>query len=92
MSTQASSAVSKEQWLAFADRLIALAYAIFGEAKIDITEKLFGEPKLKRQRFWLKLSLRPNRSSIRLLDPARAESYEYLLASGGCARKHCLVL
>ncbi len=46
MSTQASSAVSKEQWLAFADRLIALAYAIFGEAKIDITEKLFGEPKI----------------------------------------------
>jgi Family of unknown function (DUF5677) len=28
------------------DRLIALAYAIFGEAKIDITEKLFGEPKI----------------------------------------------
>ena len=46
MSTQASSAVSKEQWLAFADRLIALAHAIFGEAKIDITEKLFGEPKI----------------------------------------------
>ena len=39
-------AVSKEQWFAFADRLIALAYAIFGEAKIDITERLFGEPKI----------------------------------------------
>ncbi len=38
--------VSKEQWFVFADRLIALAYAIFGEAKIDITEKLFGEPKI----------------------------------------------
>jgi hypothetical protein len=46
MSTQASSAVSKEQWLAFAGRLIALAYAIFGEAKIEITERLFGEPKI----------------------------------------------
>jgi hypothetical protein len=46
MSTQASSAVTKEQWLAFADRLIALAYAIFGEAKIEITERLFGEPKI----------------------------------------------
>jgi hypothetical protein len=38
--------VSKERWLAFADRLIALAYAIFGEAKIDITDKLFGDPKI----------------------------------------------
>jgi hypothetical protein len=36
----------KKQWLAFADRLIALAYAIFGEAKIEITEKLFGDPKI----------------------------------------------
>jgi hypothetical protein len=43
---EASSTMSKEQWLAFADRLIALAYAIFGEAKIEITEKLFGEPKI----------------------------------------------
>jgi hypothetical protein len=46
MSAQASSTVSKERWLAFADRLIALAYAIFGEAKIDISEKLFGDPKI----------------------------------------------
>jgi hypothetical protein len=46
MSTAASSTMSKEQWLAFADRLIALAYAIFGEAKIEITAKLFGEPKI----------------------------------------------
>ena len=38
--------MSKEQWLAFADWLIALACAIFGEAKIEITEKLFGEPKI----------------------------------------------
>jgi hypothetical protein len=37
---------SKEHWLAFANRLIALAFAIFGEAKIEITEKLFGEPKI----------------------------------------------
>jgi hypothetical protein len=37
---------NKEEWYAFADRLIPLAYAIFGEAKIDITEKLFGEPKI----------------------------------------------
>lgn len=37
---------SKEEWHAFADRLILLAYSIFGEAKIDITEKLFGEPKI----------------------------------------------
>ena len=44
--TEASSTMSKEQWLAFADRLIALAYAIFGEAKIEITQKLFGEPKI----------------------------------------------
>jgi hypothetical protein len=42
----APAAVSKEQWFAFSDRLIALAYAIFGEAKIDITERLFGEPKI----------------------------------------------
>src|SRR3984885_5214108 len=42
----AAPAATKEQWLAFADRLIALAYAIFGEAKIDITDKLFGEPKI----------------------------------------------
>lgn len=35
-----------EQWLAFADRLIAVGYLIFGEAKIDITEKFFGEPKI----------------------------------------------
>jgi hypothetical protein len=35
-----------EQWLAFADRLIATVYLIFGEAKIDITERLFGEPKI----------------------------------------------
>jgi Family of unknown function (DUF5677) len=46
MNTQANSVVGNEQWLAFGDRLIALAYAIFGEAKIDITEKLFGEPKI----------------------------------------------
>jgi uncharacterized protein DUF5677 len=39
-------AVSKDQWLAFAGRLIALAYAIFVAARIDITEKLFGEPKI----------------------------------------------
>jgi hypothetical protein len=45
-STPSRQAVSKEQWLAFASRLIALAYAIFGEAKIDITERLFGEPKI----------------------------------------------
>jgi hypothetical protein len=38
--------VSAQQWLGFAGRLIELAYAIFGEAKIDITEKLFGEPKI----------------------------------------------
>ena len=44
MSTPAANA--KEQWLAFADRLIALTYAVFGEAKIEITEKLFGEPKI----------------------------------------------
>jgi hypothetical protein len=37
---------TNEQWLAFADRLIAATYLIFGEAKIDITEKLFGEPKI----------------------------------------------
>jgi hypothetical protein len=37
---------SKEEWHSFADRLIALAYTIFGEAKIDITEKLFGEPRI----------------------------------------------
>jgi hypothetical protein len=42
----AAVANSKEQWLAFADRLIALAYALFGEAKIEITEKLFGEPRI----------------------------------------------
>jgi len=41
-----AAAHSKEQWLAFADRLIALAYSLFGEAKIEITEKLFGEPKI----------------------------------------------
>jgi hypothetical protein len=35
-----------EQWFAFADRLITLAHDLFGEAKIDITEKLFGEPKI----------------------------------------------
>jgi hypothetical protein len=35
-----------EQWLAFADRLIATVYLIFGEAKIAITERLFGEPKI----------------------------------------------
>lgn len=46
MSRQVAPEVSKEQWLAFADRLIALAYSIFGEAKIDITDKLFGEPKI----------------------------------------------
>jgi hypothetical protein len=45
-STRSAQAVSKERWLAFADRLISLAYSIFGEAKIDITEKLFGEPKI----------------------------------------------
>src|SRR5271169_3168833 len=44
MSTPAEN--SKEQWLAFAPRLIALSYDLFGEAKIDITEKLFGEPKI----------------------------------------------
>ncbi len=37
---------SNEEWYAFADRLILLAYAIFGDARIDITEKLFGEPKI----------------------------------------------
>jgi len=37
---------TKEEWHTFADRLIPLAYSIFGEAKIDITEKLFGEPKI----------------------------------------------
>ena len=37
---------SKEEWYAFADKLILLAYSIFGEAKIDITEKLFGDPKI----------------------------------------------
>jgi Family of unknown function (DUF5677) len=37
---------TKEHWFVFADRLIAIAYDIFGEAKIDITEKLFGEPKI----------------------------------------------
>ena len=36
----------EEEWYTFADRLILLAHAIFGEAKIDITEKLFGEPKI----------------------------------------------
>ena len=46
MSMQASVAVSKEQWLGFAERVIALSHAIFGEAKLDITEKLFGEPKI----------------------------------------------
>lgn len=46
MNTQTKSVVGNEEWLAFADRLIALAYTIFGEAKIDITEKLFGEPKI----------------------------------------------
>ena len=46
MTTQVKSVVGNEQWHAFADRLIALAYTIFGEAKIDITEKLFGEPKI----------------------------------------------
>ncbi len=46
MTKPATPAVSKDQWLSFAGRLIALAYAIFGEAKIDITEKLFGEPKI----------------------------------------------
>jgi hypothetical protein len=40
------TADSKAQWLAFADRLIALAYVIFGETKIEITERLFGEPKI----------------------------------------------
>jgi hypothetical protein len=45
-STPSAQTFSKEQWLAFASRLIALAYAIFGEAKIDITEKLFGEPNI----------------------------------------------
>jgi hypothetical protein len=44
VSAPASS--GKEQWLAFADRLVALAYAIFGEATIEITERLFGEPKI----------------------------------------------
>src|SRR5947207_11311346 len=44
MSTLAEN--SKEQWLGFANRLIALAYALFGEAKIDVTEKLFGESKI----------------------------------------------
>jgi hypothetical protein len=44
MNTRDVIHVSKEQWFAFADQLIALAYAIFGEAKIDITEKLFGDP------------------------------------------------
>jgi hypothetical protein len=42
----AAPAVGKEQWLAFADRLIALAYAIFEEANFNITEKVFGEPKI----------------------------------------------
>jgi Family of unknown function (DUF5677) len=37
---------SKEDWYSFSDRLLQLSYAIFGEAKIDITEKLFGEPKI----------------------------------------------
>ena len=46
MSTQPSLAFSKAQWLSFADRLIALAYAIFGEAKVEVTEKPFGEPKI----------------------------------------------
>jgi hypothetical protein len=46
MNAQEKSVVSNEQWLAFADRLIALAYAIFGEAKIEITEKLLGEPNI----------------------------------------------
>jgi Family of unknown function (DUF5677) len=40
------SVTSKEEWHAFADRLLLLAYSILGEAKIDITEKLFGEPKI----------------------------------------------
>ena len=44
--TMIKPAVSKDQWLAFAGQLIALAYAIFGAAKIDITEKLFGEPRI----------------------------------------------
>jgi len=44
--TMSTATVTKEQWLAFAGRLIALAYAIFGEARIDVTEKLFGEPKI----------------------------------------------
>jgi hypothetical protein len=46
MSIQAGPPFNQEQWFAFADRLIALAYAIFGEAKITINEKLFVEPKI----------------------------------------------
>jgi hypothetical protein len=45
-SAETRAMTSKEEWYAFADRLIALTYAIFGEAKMDITEKLFGEPKI----------------------------------------------
>jgi hypothetical protein len=38
---------TKEEWYTFADRLTLLAHdAIFGEAKIDFTEMLFGEPKI----------------------------------------------
>jgi Family of unknown function (DUF5677) len=37
---------SKEDWYSFSNRLLQLSFAIFGEAKIDITERLFGEPKI----------------------------------------------
>ncbi|MGC1779042.1 MAG: DUF5677 domain-containing protein [Xanthobacteraceae bacterium] len=43
---KALASSDKEQWLGFAEKLIVLAYAIFAEAKVDITEKLFGEPKI----------------------------------------------
>lgn len=47
----AGAIISKEQWFVFADRLIALAYAIFGEAKIDITESFLVSRKFYLWRY-----------------------------------------
>ena len=46
MRARQNSVAHNEQWLAFADQLLALAHMTFSEAKVEITEKQFGEPKI----------------------------------------------